>query len=75
MKMRIPRSVAMFITSLQILQFVLSVLILAHLGILIYIRKVCYFWFFMVSQIETRFRYKFTFYACCIYFQIERAIF
>ncbi|KAK6110786.1 Uncharacterized protein BM_BM9655 [Brugia malayi] len=40
MKMRIPRRVAMFITSLQILQFVLSVLILAHLGILIYVRKV-----------------------------------
>lgn len=40
MKMRIPRFVAMFITSLQILQFILSVLILAHLGLLIYVRKV-----------------------------------
>uniref|UniRef100_A0A183DA89 Elongation of very long chain fatty acids protein n=1 Tax=Gongylonema pulchrum TaxID=637853 RepID=A0A183DA89_9BILA len=39
MKVRIPRGVAMFITSLQILQFVLSVSILAHLGILIYIQK------------------------------------
>ncbi|VDM96249.1 unnamed protein product [Thelazia callipaeda] len=40
MKIQIPRAVAMFVTSLQILQFVLSVLILIHLGVLIYIRNV-----------------------------------
>ncbi|VDM91489.1 unnamed protein product [Onchocerca ochengi] len=40
MKMRVPRAIAVFVTCLQILQFILSVLILAHLGILIYVRKI-----------------------------------
>lgn len=55
MKMRMPRGVAMFITSLQILQFILSVLILAHLGILIYVRKVCWFWFAAIFQVQMTF--------------------
>uniref|UniRef100_A0AC34QJZ5 Elongation of very long chain fatty acids protein n=2 Tax=Panagrolaimus sp. JU765 TaxID=591449 RepID=A0AC34QJZ5_9BILA len=40
MKIRVPGFVAQLITTLQILQFVISVVILAHLGFLIYIQKV-----------------------------------
>jgi len=40
MKIRVPGVVAQFITTLQILQFVISVAILFHLGILIYVQKV-----------------------------------
>jgi elongation of very long chain fatty acids protein 6 len=40
MKIRVPGFVAQIITTLQILQFVISVGILAHLGILIYVQNV-----------------------------------
>jgi elongation of very long chain fatty acids protein 6 len=40
MKIRVPGFVAQLITTLQILQFVISVGILAHLGILIYVQNV-----------------------------------
>jgi len=39
MKIRVPGVVAQFITTLQILQFVISCAILAHLGFLIHIQK------------------------------------
>uniref|UniRef100_A0A7E4V7Z4 Elongation of very long chain fatty acids protein n=1 Tax=Panagrellus redivivus TaxID=6233 RepID=A0A7E4V7Z4_PANRE len=40
MKIKVPGTVALFITTIQILQFVISVAILVHLGILIYVQKV-----------------------------------
>uniref|UniRef100_A0A1I7YLV8 Elongation of very long chain fatty acids protein n=1 Tax=Steinernema glaseri TaxID=37863 RepID=A0A1I7YLV8_9BILA len=40
MKIRVPGVVARFITSIQILQFIISCAVLAHLGVLIYIQGV-----------------------------------